>query len=113
MALNAPRVPRQRSADPREGLQADAETVASVEAEVVAKLAVEVLFPVELHGGPTQRGRGAAPAGFVGVEKSGLAAQRLVVLCDGGDGAVLLHHADYLVPYLTCLLAVGSGAEGP
>ncbi len=35
----------------REGLHADAESVASVEAEVVAELAIEVLFPVELNGG--------------------------------------------------------------
>ena len=58
----------------REGLHADTETVASVEAEVVAELAIEVLFPVELDGGPPQRGCGATPRGLVRMEEPGLAA---------------------------------------
>lgn len=93
------------------GLHADTETVAPVEAEVVAELAVEVLVPVELDGGPLQRGCGATPKGLVGVEESGFTTQGVVVLGDGGDGAVLVHHTDRLVPDLRGLAAVGSGAE--
>ena len=67
------------------GSTTDAEPVAAVQAEVVAELAVEVLFPVEMHGGPAQRGLGAAPEGLVGVQQSWFAAQRMVVLSDRGD----------------------------
>ena len=77
----------------------------------MAELTVQMLFPVELDGGPTQRGLCAAPEGFIGVEQSGFAAERVVMLGDRGDGAVLLHHPDRPVPGLRWLLAVGSGAQ--
>ena len=77
----------------------------------MAELTIEVLFPVELDGGPVQRGLGVAPKGFVGVEESGFATERVVVLDDGGDSAVLLDRPDSAVPDLRGVLAVGSGAE--